>query len=97
MYQHLRLGQGAVDQQLAGPLPRCRLGLVERQAKRMLHVPLGEQFHFPAQQCLVIAGQRCAHGQRLQGQQGINGIGEQGIGVVGADDVQVGVAAQIAQ
>lgn len=97
MHQYLGLRQGAVDQQLADPLPARLLGLAEAQAQCAADVPFGEQFDLTAQQRDIVAGQRCVHRQALQGQQRIDGIGEQGIGVVLVNDVQVCLAPQVTQ
>ncbi|MNN35711.1 hypothetical protein D3C81_1495700 [compost metagenome] len=97
VHQHLGLGQGTVDQQLAHTLPGGLLGFAEGQAELPPDVPLREQFDFTTQQRIVVAWQWRVHRQALERQQCIDGITEQAIGIVGINDVQVCLMAQIPQ
>ena len=97
MHQNLGLRQRIINQQRADPLPQSLLPLIKLNAKVVTHKPFREEFKFTTQQSLVIAGQRRIHRQLLEGQQGFNGVLEQGLGVVTVDHVEKGFIAQIVE
>ena len=97
MHQHLRLGQGAIDQDAADPLPGSRLLGIQGQLQVLGQVPVGKQLQLTTQQSVVIHRQTIRQGQLLEFQQGIQRRGEQLIGVLRGNYVQIGLPAQIGQ
>ena len=97
MHEHLRLRLRVVDQAAVDELQLVHVAAIERDAEMAAEEPFLEQPQIARQQRSSYGRMSAGQRDRLHLQQLRDGGVELRVGVVGVDDVQVGVGAQVFQ